>query len=308
MAKNSAKSKGYRRQNTKKPYLSKRDIGILCVVLVALVVGAFFLFSYDDGALKVQDGAVVTGGDNWIVADGSNVRGRSRYFKVGEMGEIDGFSREKTALSSDANVPQYVFTPDDGDTSSKISVSASHGSAEVLAKYIMSNISVQGDNTLSELMSAELAGHKVQYCIYSIVPPDEAADAADGEATEAEVPADDADTDSAEAPADDADGQVADDAAEVPADDTDGDSAEAPADDAAADGPVADDADAADDSAGAVPGFARTLVAYADATHDCSVAFQLESLADSADALMTEDALTALLEQALSAVTFEEGK
>ena len=60
MAKKSAKSKGYRRQSAKKPYLSKRDIALLCALIVAIAVGAFFLFRYDDGAVKVQDGAVVT--------------------------------------------------------------------------------------------------------------------------------------------------------------------------------------------------------------------------------------------------------
>ena len=56
MAKKSAKSKGYRKTVSKKPYLSKRDIGILCVLFVIIAVAAILLFSYDDGALKLADG------------------------------------------------------------------------------------------------------------------------------------------------------------------------------------------------------------------------------------------------------------
>ena len=93
MAKKSAKSKGYRKTITKKPYLGKKDIIWLCVIVALLAVGAFFLFRYDDGALKVQDGAVLADGDNWLIADGSNVRGRSRYYKLGEIGELEGYAR-----------------------------------------------------------------------------------------------------------------------------------------------------------------------------------------------------------------------
>ena len=107
MARKSAKSKGYRKQAAKKPYLSKRDIAILCVLIVAVAIGAILLFRYDDGALKLKDGTVVTEGDNWLIVDGSNARGRSRYFKLGEMGEIEGYSRETTPLAVDANIVIY---------------------------------------------------------------------------------------------------------------------------------------------------------------------------------------------------------
>ena len=90
MAKKTARGKGYRKHVSKKPYLGKRDIIVLCAALVVIAIGAIALFSYDDGALKVKDGSVVTDGDNWLIVDGSNARGRSRYFKLGEMGEIEG--------------------------------------------------------------------------------------------------------------------------------------------------------------------------------------------------------------------------
>ena len=78
MAKKSAKSKGFRRQTARKPYLSKKEIIALCVIAAALIVGAILLFRYDDGALKVQDGAVVADGDNWLIVNGAAARGPPR--------------------------------------------------------------------------------------------------------------------------------------------------------------------------------------------------------------------------------------
>ena len=168
MAKKSAKSKGFRRQSAKKPYLSKREIGILCVIVALLAVGAFFLFRYDDGALKVVDGVVAVDGDNWLIANGSNVRGRARYFKLGEIGEIEGYSRETSAQAADANVPEYIFKPaqaDGGDAT--VNVTCGHGSAEAMAKYARSTLDGIEITTAGEIQSAEMAGQAVRYYSYA---------------------------------------------------------------------------------------------------------------------------------------------
>ena len=189
MAKKSAKSKGFRRQNTKKPYLSKREIAAVCVIAVLLAVGAFFLFRYDDGALKVQDGAVVADGDNWLIANGSNVRGSARYYKLGEIGEIEGYSREKGALTGDANIPEYVFKPsEEGGSDVAITVTCGHGSAKAMAEYTRSTLEDIKITTAGEIQSAEMAGQPVQYYSYATdytAKDAEAGDAAEGEAPEA---------------------------------------------------------------------------------------------------------------------------
>lgn len=167
MAKKSAASKGYRRQSVKKPYLSKKDIAIVCVIAALLAVGAFFLFRYDDGALKVQDGAVVADGDNWLIADGSNVRGRARYFKVGEIGEIDGYSREKGAVSTDGNIPEYRFTPASSDSDITVTVTCGHASAEAMAKYTHSTLEGIDITTAGDIQTAQLAGQDVRYYTYA---------------------------------------------------------------------------------------------------------------------------------------------
>ena len=67
--------------------MSKKKKIITIVIVAVLAVAAFFLFRYDDGALKVKDGAVVTEGDNWLIANGSNMQGGRRYYKLGETAE-----------------------------------------------------------------------------------------------------------------------------------------------------------------------------------------------------------------------------
>ena len=187
MAKKSAVSKGFRRQNQKKPYLSKKEIAAVSVIAILLAIGAFFLFRYDDGALKVQDGAVVTDGDNWLIADGSNVRGRARYCKLGEIGEIEGYGREKGALTGDANIPEYVFRPSEEDVGDvTVTVTCGHGSADAMAKYAHSTLEGIEITTAGEIQSADMAGQPVTY--YSYATDYTASDAEAGDAAQGETP------------------------------------------------------------------------------------------------------------------------
>ena len=250
MAKKSAKSKGYRRQTAKKPYLSKRDIAILCGIVAVLAVAAFFLFRYDDGALKVKDGAVVTEGDNWLIANGSNMRGGARYYKLGEIGEIDGYSRQKGALTSDGNIPEYTFTPagdDAGDA--RLTVTCGHGSAEAMAKYTHSLMENTEGITAGEVQTGQLAGREARWYGY--------------------------DTDLA--------------AAESTPEDAHEDVAEA-----------AGDADAEN-------GYSRAVAGYIDAGHECCVILRAVSRGDTEADCLDQDALQAMVEKAVGAVTLEEG-
>ena len=200
MARKSAKSKGYRKQAAKKPYLSKRDIAILCVLIVAVAIGAILLFRYDDGALKLKDGAVVTEGDNWLIVNGSNVRGRARYFKLGEMGEIEGYTREAHGIVTDANVPEYAFTPvDEAAGITSITATASHSGAEALAKFGTESLAAIEGTSVGDTVEADINGHAVQYSIYTSEhavaeaaeeAAEEAADASEG----SDEAAEDADT------------------------------------------------------------------------------------------------------------------
>lgn len=251
MAKKSAKSKGYRKQAAKKPYLSRRDIAIVFVVVAALAVAAFFLFRYDDGALKVKDGTVVTEGDNWLIANGSNVRGGARYYRLGEIGEIDGYSRQKGALSSDANIPEYTFTPageDAGDV--RLTVTCGHSSAEAMAKYTHSLMENTEAITAGEVQAGQLGGREARWYSY------------DTDLTAAESAPEDAHEDVAE---------------------------------------VTGDADAANR-------YSRAVAGYIDASHECCVIFRAVSRGDTEADCLDQDALQAMVEKAVAAVTVDEGK
>lgn len=272
MAKKSAKSKGYRRQSVKKPYLSKKEILILCLVVLVVGIGAILLFRYDDGALKVQDGAVVTEGDNWLIVNGSNVRGRARYFKLGEIGEIDGTSREKRAMVTDINLPEYVFTPQDtADGVTDIRVACGHSSAAGMAQYTMNTMTaLEGEMEIGELQTAEIAGHNVQYYYYTnhARPAEETAEA---------QPVEGADEAAAEA-------QVAEDTDEA-----------------------ADEAQPAEDADGQAAGsYTRSIAAYIDAAHASCIVLNAEGSAETAEACPTDEALMDALTRAVSAVTLEQ--
>lgn len=178
MAKKSAKSKGYRKQSAKKPYLSKRDIALLCALVVAIAVGAFFLFRYDDGALKVKDGAVVTGGDNWVVANGSNTRGAARYYKLGEVGELEGYTREAKPMESDPNLTEFVYANDDAEAAVKsVTVTTSHAAAKAMAAYAATMIDGADGAEVGDVQTEELGGATVSYFLYGASPVEKSGDA-----------------------------------------------------------------------------------------------------------------------------------
>lgn len=196
MAKKSAKSKGYRKAAEKKPYLSRRDIVILCVVLAVLAVGAILLFTYDDGALKVKNGKIVDPGENWLIVNG-NTKGGRRYFKLGEVGDIPGYTLSPEPFMSDDNLTQFKYTPEAEDsavTGIVISASAydparlSEGNARMVA-------GVKGA-AVSDIATDRVGDVEYTYYTYTQeYTAEEEADAAE------EAPAEDAE---AEAPAEEA--------------------------------------------------------------------------------------------------------
>ena len=276
MAKKSARSKGYRKAAEKKPYLSRRDIVILCVVLAVLAVGAILLFTYDDGALKVKDGKIVDPGENWLIVNG-NTKGGRRYFKLGEVGDIPGYTLSPEPFVSDDNLIQFKYTPEAEDsavTGIVISASAydparlSEGNARMVA-------GVKG--TAVSDIATDRAGD-VEYTYYTYTQEytaEEEADAAEEapaeESAEAEAPAE-------EAPAED-DAEAKAPAEEAPAEEKAGE--EAP------------------------NRFEQALNAYVPAPNNGSIVIVISAKADSADGYLPEDQLKETLGQAIAAVTLE---
>ena len=299
MAKTSAASKGYRKQTAKKPYLNKKDIIWVCAILALVVIGAVLLFSYDDGALKVKDGKVVTDGDNWLIVDGSKVRGRSRYFKAGEMGEIEGYAREARTSSVDANVPMYVFKPEaEGAGISEISVTTSHTAFAPLAQYASAALGGTEGCEVTKAAEENLGGQTCSYFIYTAASyekeEDESAQPEAAEAGEAQAEATEAD----EAQADAADAGEAQPAAEA---------GEAQAEASEADEAQTDTAEAGETEP--VPNrFTKAINGYFNAGHDGSFVIHVNCDVDSADAYPSDEVLLDALGQAITAIAPAESK
>ena len=181
MAKKSAASKGYRKQNAKKPFLTKKEIVILCVIAAVVIAGFVLLLNYDDGALKVVDGKAAIGGENWLVTNGAAAQNGARFFKVGEVGDIAGYSRASQNGLYGENTPEYVYTPEDeASPVEHITVSTYPAKAERLAEYYAELLPGYADvtNIVSDIQNGEAGGTPYTYYIYTTEPAaDENADA-----------------------------------------------------------------------------------------------------------------------------------
>ncbi len=133
MAKKSAASKGYRKTVKKKPFLTKKDI-IELIVIIAIIALAIVLFNifYEDGFIsssEIKSGDIVTYGSNKI---------KTRYFKVGEANELEGFTRTDTTNESNPLIT-YTYTPDEEtDNISEITLNGSIVEAGQLVDNIIS--------------------------------------------------------------------------------------------------------------------------------------------------------------------------
>ena len=229
-AKTSARSKGYRKTVQKKPFLTKKEI-IALVAIVAVIALAILLFNllYDDGSLDMVDGVVQTENfENSVIAQAS-IGDETKYFKVAEIGEIEGYTREREENSADANRATFVFTPED-ETSPIDYIRVSGGSLTPdghmendAFSYTMSGIPIEAQGSL------ELDGRDATYIITSaeyVVTDETATDeaatddtATDETATDATA-ADATATDEAATDETAADATAADDTADETATDT----------------------------------------------------------------------------------------
>ena len=113
-AKTSARSKGYRKTVKKQPFLTKKEIIILIAIIAAIAL-ALILFNllYDDGSLDVVDGVAQMDNPEVSLVTSDVVGEETKYFKVGEVGEIDGYTRERVENSADANLATFDYHPED---------------------------------------------------------------------------------------------------------------------------------------------------------------------------------------------------
>ena len=286
MAKKSAKSKGFRKNAVKKPYLTKKDIITLCVLLVIVAIGAILLFSYDDGALKTKDNRIVDPGENWLIVNGSS-NGR-RYFKVGEVGDVEGCTRDAQSILTDPNLPQYMYTPegDDADFDS-ISVFASPYDPQPLAESASARIRPIDGFDVSEVGTAT-AGD-VEYTWYSYTRAYVSAEATDEVAEEAAEEAIEEATEEATETVEEATEEATETVEEAAEE-----AAEA----------VEEGAEEAAEEESEPNTFEQCINAYVPSSRGCVVISALRTV-DSPDDYVTEEQLQAIAAKVIGAITID---
>lgn len=170
MAKKSAKSKGYRKSVAKKNYLTKKEITITAVIAAIVILAlALFIGLYDDGSLKFRNGAVqVDGENNLIVNAGTGYE--PRYFKLGQLTEIDGYTLSASPLDTNGIVNEFIYTPDRESSIDSISVRTYALDADTYANAAADNYTTDPSMNCNGLHTAEDDGHSVSYLTFSVTP------------------------------------------------------------------------------------------------------------------------------------------
>lgn len=193
-AKTSARSKGYRKTEQKKPFLTKKEI-IALVVIVAVIALAILLFNllYDDGSLEMVDGVAQTENLETSLITSESIGDEVKHFKVGEVGEIAGYTRERSENTVDANRASYIYRPEDEDSPvDYLRISAGGDTPEQLATTALWNYSANPTyfgTAPNGVQETEIDGRTVYYIIstneYVPQTTEETADT-DAEAADAE--------------------------------------------------------------------------------------------------------------------------
>ena len=272
MSKKSIRSKGYRK-SAKKPYLSKRDILIVVGVIAVIVIGiVLFNLLYDDGSLDVVDGVAQVQGENSLLINAGSANS-PRYFKLGQLADIEGYALESAPAGVDENVREFTYVPEGDSPYDEITVNANANAADILCAATLAAYSSAENTVCSEQMSMDLDGREVLYFTYQREYADETADGSETTAAEGDSAADGSTADDG---GDATDGTAADDASASATDDgsaADGDST--------TDGTTADDASTAGDGGDATDGTAADD-ASASASADDGSAAEGDSTADDA--------------------------
>ena len=170
MAKKSAKSKGYRKTAAKKAYLTKKEITITAVVAgVVIIALALFIALYDDGALNVSDGTVQTAGENSLIVN-AGTGYNPRYYKLGQLAEIEGYTLVSVETGVDENVLGYIYTPDGDSPIDSISVAAYLQDAAVYAEGSAQSYESDSSMETSGVQTAKDDGHTVRYLTFRQKP------------------------------------------------------------------------------------------------------------------------------------------
>lgn len=167
MAKQSARSKGYRKYHKEvKGYTPQEKkamiigFSVIAVILIAVLVLPDFIESFS--LLKVKDGVIQDLGDNWLVAN-TGTSSKAKYRKMAEVGEIEGYTLASTEPGfTDENLQYFVFEPASEDSVAQtLNVQPGNGEAAELAETFRSQMGNFGEVlSMSEVEEAEINGMK----------------------------------------------------------------------------------------------------------------------------------------------------
>ena len=190
--KTSAASKGYRKNVKKKPFLTKKEI-IALIVIVAVIVLAVVLFNvlYNPyiSPKDVQSDDIITY---------ASATTKDKYVRLGSVTDLDGYTRE-SSISTESPVGPNTYTPvDESSPMTNFSVSGAVVSPASMIDYMYSFYKPYADS-ISDVIETEVDGHTAYICSFTMSEY-VAEETAEDETAEAEAPATD-ETTEAEAPA-----------------------------------------------------------------------------------------------------------
>lgn len=159
MAKKSAASKGYRKTHKPAPFITKRDLKALIVIvgIIVVVALAFYLF-YDDGFIGPEE---IRTGDIISRAESSEP---DRYVRVATINELEGYSME-VLTSPETPTRGYNFTPEDASGSlDSLSVKGAIWPADKMQGVVLNNIMNLGADAVSGPVETEINDNPAFVC------------------------------------------------------------------------------------------------------------------------------------------------
>ena len=174
--KTSAASKGYRKNVKKKPFLTKKEI-IALIVIVAVIVMAVVLFNvlYNPyiSPKDVQSDDIITY---------ASATTKDKYVRLGSVTDLDGYTRE-SSISTESPVGSNSYTPvDESSPMTYFSVSGAVVSPASMIDYMYSYYKPFADS-IGEVIETEVNGHTAYICSFTMSEYVEEEAAEDGEAS-----------------------------------------------------------------------------------------------------------------------------
>lgn len=158
MAKKSAASKGYRRTQKAKPFLTKKELIALAIIIGVILLGvlAYNIF-YDDGFVAPRE---IRSGD---IISRANTSRDDRYQRVATINALEGFTMN-AMTSPEMPTGGYVLTPEAEGSLESLRVSGAIWDAPGMMSTVVPSLESMGASSLSEPVQALFQGHDARLC------------------------------------------------------------------------------------------------------------------------------------------------